>query len=125
MVSVVREVVTVLGLVGGTKIIPCAFVRVPLQMCPLRGERARGLAPSAGAGEASFWADPATVGWFKSSRQLQTNLRLARRLFICLPYWCRRMNTASRSSCFESARIGNQREASWQPNVSLRLFFRT
>jgi hypothetical protein len=39
-------------------------------MCPLRGERARGLAPSAGAGEASFWADPATVGWFNSSRQL-------------------------------------------------------
>jgi PilZ domain-containing protein len=39
-------------------------------MCPLRGERARGLAPSAGAGEARFWADPATVGWFNSSRQL-------------------------------------------------------
>ena len=31
-------------------------------MCPLRGERARGLAPSAGADEARFWADPATVG---------------------------------------------------------------
>jgi hypothetical protein len=28
------------------------------------------LAPSAGAGEASFWANPATVGWFNSSRQL-------------------------------------------------------
>jgi hypothetical protein len=23
----------------------------------------------AGVGEASFWADPATVGWFNSSRQ--------------------------------------------------------
>ncbi len=31
-------------------------------MCPLRGERARGLAPSAGAGEAGFRAKPATVG---------------------------------------------------------------
>ena len=43
-------------------------------MCPLRGERARGPAPSAGAGEAGFRADPATVGWFDSSRQLHTKL---------------------------------------------------
>lgn len=38
-------------------------------MRPLRGERARGLAPSAGADEAGFRADSATVGWFDSSRQ--------------------------------------------------------
>ena len=53
-------------------------------MCPLRGERARGLAPSAGVARASFLADPATVGWFNSSRQLHTNLRLTRRLIIGL-----------------------------------------
>ena len=58
-----------------------AFVNLGVSkgMCPLRGERARGLAPSsAGAGEASFRADPATVGWFKSSRQLHTMLVPAR-----------------------------------------------
>lgn len=79
----------------------------PKGMCPLCGERARGaatrgktsvmfadagemvsrpeLAPSAGAGEASFWADPATVEWFNSSRQLHTNLRLFFR--ICGRCW--------------------------------------
>jgi len=41
-------------------------------MRPLRGECARGLGPSAGTGEAIFRADPVTVGWFNSSRQLHT-----------------------------------------------------
>lgn len=136
-----------------------AFVNLGVSkgMCPLRGERARGLAPSsAGAGEASFRADPATVGWFKSSRQLHTMLVparsplngswrpdntlnlfpastqqgtsirevLTRRLLIGLSYWCRRINTVSRSSCFESARLGSPHDASWRPNVSPRLVFR-
>jgi len=33
---------------------------VPKGVCPLRGERTRGLAPSVGAGEARFRAESAT-----------------------------------------------------------------
>ena len=67
-----------------TKTMSDRLLGVSKGMCPLRGEHARGLAPFAGVGEASFRADPATGGWFNSSRQLHTNLRLTRRLIIGL-----------------------------------------
>ena len=49
-------------------------------VCPLRGDRTRGLAPFVGVGEAGFRAEPTTVARFDSSRRLHTALRVSRRV---------------------------------------------
>ena len=42
----------------------------PKGMCPLRGDRTRGLAPFVGIGEASFRAEPMTGRPFNPGRRL-------------------------------------------------------
>ncbi len=99
-------------------------------MCPLRGDRTRGLAPFVGIGEASFRAEPMTGRPFNPGRRLHTLLVPTASYFSIHRNLSERRNTdwarftcSTRSAC--NGRDGvDPASDSWSRGFG-RLLFRT